>query len=326
MALITADKIVETSSTVGAGSYTLLGAVNGNYRPASAVCANGSTFYYHSEGVAGDGTPDGSGFEIGLATWQTGNILARTSIHASSNSGAPVSWATGTRRITLSLTARAWADMNTGMFASGTWGISITGNAATATSLSGGSITTGTNTQSVGGGGPTNTQFMGNASYAAAVSFHRPGAYAINLGLDADNVFRLGGWSDGTNVYRWTADTAGNFIARGNVTAYSDERLKANWRELPDDFVSRLSLVKTGIYDRLDNGSQQVGVSAQSLQALMPDAVLTPADNAGYLSVAYGNAALAACVMLARDLQRVNVELAALRSRFQDTEKIQQGT
>ncbi len=35
---------------------------------------------------------------------------------------------------------------------------------------------------------------------AAFMSFHRANQYAINMGLDPDNVFRIGGWSDGNNV------------------------------------------------------------------------------------------------------------------------------
>lgn len=43
----------------------------------------------------------------GLGTWGTGNILTRTTIYASSNAGAAVSWAAGTRKIGLSLVATA---------------------------------------------------------------------------------------------------------------------------------------------------------------------------------------------------------------------------
>ena len=28
-----------------------------------------------------------------------------------------------------------------------------------------------------------------------SLSFHRPGSYGINLGLDTDNVLKIGGWS-----------------------------------------------------------------------------------------------------------------------------------
>jgi hypothetical protein len=89
-----------------------------------------------------------------------------------------------------------------------------------------------------------------------------------------------------------------NLTVVGNVTAYSDERVKANWRSFSHDFVERLAGIKSGVYDRTDVELTQIGVSAQSLRTLMPNAVLTDTD--GKLSVAYGNAALAACVELAK--------------------------
>lgn len=104
MALIIADRVLETSTTTGSGAYTLAGAVNGDYQAASAVCANGDTFYYYSEGVDTNGNPDGSGWETGLGTWGTGNTLTRTTVRGSSNAGVAVVWAAGTRRIALALT------------------------------------------------------------------------------------------------------------------------------------------------------------------------------------------------------------------------------
>lgn len=50
-------------------------------------------------------------------------------------------------------------------------------------------------------------------SDAAVMTFWRNATYAVNMGLDTDNVFRLGGWSDGTNVYRFAIDAAGKFSA-----------------------------------------------------------------------------------------------------------------
>jgi len=57
-----------------------------------------------------------------------------------------------------------------------------------------------------------------SANTPATMSFHKAG-FAINMGLDTDNVFRLGGWTQGLNTYRWVSDTAGNFTALGNITA-----------------------------------------------------------------------------------------------------------
>lgn len=88
-------------------------------------------------------------------------------------------------------------------------------------------------------------------------------------------------------------------VAAGNVTAYSDEKLKKNWRDLPADFIERLARVKYGIYDRIDEeGLTQVGVSAQSLRNAMPHAVMKGLDDT--LTVAYGNAALTAAIALSQ--------------------------
>jgi len=95
-----------------------------------------------------------------------------------------------------------------------------------------------------------------------------------------------------------------SIVASGNITAYSDERLKKNWRDMPENFVSRLAEVRVGIYDRIDeeNGTQ-VGVSAQSLQVLLPEAIITATDEMGTLSVNYGGAALASAVELAKAIK-----------------------
>jgi hypothetical protein len=105
-----------------------------------------------------------------------------------------------------------------------------------------------------------------------------------------------------------------SIVASANITAYSDERLKTNWRNMPENFVSRLAQVKVGIYDRIDQENvTQVGVSAQSLQKLLPEAIMTAKDEIQTLSVSYGSAALASAVELAKD----NVEL---RSRIEKLE------
>jgi hypothetical protein len=108
------------------------------------------------------------------------------------------------------------------------------------------------------------------------------------------------------------AITPTSVVSSGDVTAFSDERLKTNWRGVGADFVTSLSGVKSGVYERTDVGLTQAGVSAQSLQNVLPEAVLTNPD--GLLSVAYGNAALVACVELAREVVSLRARLAALEA------------
>jgi hypothetical protein len=144
----------------------------------------------------------------------------------------------------------------------------------------------------------------------AIMAFHRSGAYAINFGLDSDNVIRFGGWSAAAN--RLQMDMSGNLTMAGNVTAYSDERLKKDWALLPSDFIEALAQVKSGTYTRIDSDERQVGVSAQGLQKFLEEAVQT--DAAGMLSVNYGGAALASAVELAKRVVDQEKRIAHLES------------
>ena len=104
-----------------------------------------------------------------------------------------------------------------------------------------------------------------------------------------------------------------NLTCGGTVTANSDESLKINWRGYSDDFVEQLAQIKHGTYDRIDVELTQDGVSAQSLQKLLPNSVLKNED--GILSVAYGNAAMVSVIKLAE-------RLLAAESRIQQLEQL----
>jgi len=66
------------------------------------------------------------------------------------------------------------------------------------------------------GNGTTQIEAQGTGgSSGATMSFHRPGNYAIKLGLDSDNKFKLGGWSRGAGTFSWIADTNGDFYSIG---------------------------------------------------------------------------------------------------------------
>ena len=120
-------------------------------------------------------------------------------------------------------------------------------------------------------------------------------------------------WSNSASADRLTLDSSGNLTAVGNVTAYSDERLKDYWAPVQDQFVEKLASVKAGTYVRKDTNLVQAGVSAQSLQSVLPEAVDKKDD--GYLAVAYGNAALVAAVELAKEIVALKKELAELKGK-----------
>lgn len=111
----------------------------------------------------------------------------------------------------------------------------------------------------------------------------------------------------------FTLDNSGNFTATGDITAYSDERLKKDWASVGNDFVAKLAQVQSGTYTRIDNDLRQAGVSAQSLQTLLPETVHE--DVEGNLSVAYGNAALVSAVELAKKILELEERLKVLEAK-----------
>ena len=114
----------------------------------------------------------------------------------------------------------------TGGSASGTWGINITGSATNTSSISSavGSSYTWTAAQyfqsnlgtTLGALSSPPLQAYATGTNAAFMSFHRSGAYAVNMGLDSDNVFRIGGWSAAAN--RLQMDMSGNLTMAGTIT------------------------------------------------------------------------------------------------------------
>lgn len=274
----------------------------------------------------------------------------------------------------------------TGGDASGTWGISITGNAATATSATTAAalatpraingtnfdgsaaittanwgtartITLGATGKSVNGSenvswtlaeigaaaASATVNLTGDQTISGAKTFENPlirgasptlyfrdtdGAsamihcnanilYVLRGDVDSTTWSQVNGqWPMTLNLSNNNATFGGDVWATGNVTAYSDERLKEAWNEgilWTHDFIQRLAYVKAGTYTRKDTGERQIGVSAQALREVMPEAVLE--NKEGTLSVAYGNAALAACVALAREVVQLRQRIEVLEAR-----------
>ena len=104
MALIVADRVLETSTSTGTAAILFSGAVLG-YRTVGSVSSNLDTFYYYIEGVDADGIPTGE-WETGLGEYVSGsNSMNRDTIFSSSNSGSIVNFSSGTKRIGISIPA-----------------------------------------------------------------------------------------------------------------------------------------------------------------------------------------------------------------------------
>lgn len=90
MALVVKDRVRETTTTTGTGTYTLAGAVTGFQT--FSVIGNGNTTYYTAT--------NGTDWEVGIGTYTaSGTTLARTTILESSNSGNAVNWGAGAKDV-----------------------------------------------------------------------------------------------------------------------------------------------------------------------------------------------------------------------------------
>jgi hypothetical protein len=91
MALVLKDRVKETTTTTGTGSFALAGAVTG-YDSFGQI-GNGNTTYY---AVYLDG---GSEWEVGIGTYTSPSTLSRDTILASSNAGSVVTFSAGQKTI-----------------------------------------------------------------------------------------------------------------------------------------------------------------------------------------------------------------------------------
>ena len=206
MALVLKDRVKETTTTTGTGTYTLAGAVTG-FEAFSVIGNSNTTFYCCT---------DGSDFEIGVGTYtSSGTTLARTTILQSSNSDSAVSWSSGTRTIFCTLPAEKMSFLD----ASGNL---VAANGSALTALNASNLASGTvanarldqQLQDVAGVAVTNGNFIvGDGSNFVAES----GSTArTSLGLGTAAVLDTG--ISNTNVAKFTSGVADNDFLRVDGT------------------------------------------------------------------------------------------------------------
>lgn len=99
------DRVLESTTSTGTGAITLAGAVTG-FRRFNAVCAVGDTVPYFIEAVDSVGLPTGD-YEYGVGTYSAADTLTRTTVLGSSNGGAAVVFAAGSKNVGIAAFGRS---------------------------------------------------------------------------------------------------------------------------------------------------------------------------------------------------------------------------
>ena len=106
-----------------------------------------------------------------------------------------------------------------------------------------------------------------------------------------DNGNNIGFLNSGAN-WSLKCDNSGNVTATGNVTAYSDARLKTNVNTI-NDALSIVGKLRGVSFDWKESGKRSIGVIAQEVEEVLPELVLTqqvldPTGEKEVKSVDYG--------------------------------------
>ena len=128
MALVVNDRVKETSTTTGTGTFTLAGAVVG-FETFSSAIGNTNTTYYSIVNANGE-------FEVGRGTIAAGT-LARTTIISSSNSDSAVNFSAGIKDVFCTLPASKAVILDSS-------GNIVANNGSNLTDLNATALTTGT--------------------------------------------------------------------------------------------------------------------------------------------------------------------------------------
>jgi hypothetical protein len=124
-----------------------------------------------------------------------------------------------------------------------------------------------------------------NANFATIQSYGNSPLHINALGNNTILNPSFGNVGIGTTSPSQALHVIGNILASGNITAFSDIRLKTDLEAIPDA-LAKVQALTGYTFERTDTGDRQTGVIAQEVQKVLPEAV---SDTGEYMSVAYGN-------------------------------------
>jgi len=87
---------------------------------------------------------------------------------------------------------------------------------------------------------------------------------------------------------RVTVSNTGDLTCTGNITAYSDLRLKSDIEIIPNA-LEKVCTLRGVTFNRKDSNCRYTGLIAQEVREVLPEVVIENKDDEKFLSVAYGN-------------------------------------
>jgi len=311
MALVVNDRVKETSTTTGTGTFSLAGASLG-FETFVAGIGNTNTTYYAIVNENGE-------FEVGLGTVTDAatDTLSRDTIISSSNSDSAVNFSAGTKDVFCTSPASKSVILDAS-------GNIVANNASNLTALNATQLTSGTvpnarldaQLQDVAGLAVTNGNFIvGDGSNFVAES----GSTARDsLGLGTSNDVQFDSFGVGTAA----SGTTGEIRATNDVTAFysSDRKLKENVKNIenPIEKIQKINGVtfdwtdeyikKHGGEDNYFVRKKDVGVIAQEIEEVLPEVVATRED--GTKAVKYDRI----CALLIECIKDLKKEIEELKS------------
>ena len=246
-----------TSAHTGAATFGSTLAVTGAVTLSSTLAVTGNTTVTGTLAVSGATTLASNGLNVG-----SGQLVVSGGNVSMSGNLAVTGTSAFTGNATFStLSASGAATLSSTLAVTG----ATTLNAATTINLA--------------SAGALNINTSGTLN---GLRFYSGGTITGQLGASTTYPFYVANAAGTAMIY---SDTSGNFTATANISAYSDAKLKTNVRTI-DDALALVEQLRGVYYERIDSGEEGIGVIAQEIRSVFPQAVH---ENDGTLAVSYGN-------------------------------------
>jgi hypothetical protein len=227
MALIVKDRVLESSTSTGTGSFTLTGAQTG-YQSFSAI-GNGNTTYYTIQGKNPDGTLTGE-WEVGEGTWSTGNTLARDTVFSNSlGTTAKIAFSAGDKDVFVTYPSdKALLGTTSAVASTGTGSVVLSASPTITGTLSAADLTTtgntilgnaSTDTLNVGNGGlvkdASGNVGIGASNLSGRLNINSNSASSVNIEFDTTSTLSA------ILSYNRNTSTYAQFNFRGSIFTFS---------------------------------------------------------------------------------------------------------